>query len=106
MLIPNLILFLDYDVILRLHDSVMMSFLVFFSISKTTCVRIVGVAPNDAEYMIFYLSSIHYLLISRSENDLIQKNVFFCIRSYATIPQCPQEENQIKIYFSGLNHYE
>jgi len=48
----------------------------FFSISKTTCVRIVGVATNDAEYMISYLSSIHYLAVSSSEKDLIQKNVF------------------------------
>jgi len=54
----------------------MTSFLAFFYNSKTTCVRIVGIAPNDAEYMISYLSSIYYLVISPSENDLIQKNVF------------------------------
>jgi len=62
----NLIVFLDYDVILRLHDAVMTSFLAFFSISKTTCVKIVGVAPNDAEYN----------CLQSSEKDFIQKNTF------------------------------
>jgi len=78
----NLILFLDYAVILRLHDAVMTTFLVFFPIIlKTTCVRIVGVAPNDAKYMISYPSSIHYLVVSPLEKDLIQKNVFFALEA-------------------------
>ena len=50
-LITNLILFFDYDVIVRLHDALMTSFLLFFFISRTTCVGIVGITPNDAEYM-------------------------------------------------------
>ena len=55
-LITNLILFFDYDVILRLHDALMTS-------------RIVGITPNDAEYMISYLSSMHYECVSLSEKD-------------------------------------
>ena len=68
-LITNLILFFEYDVILTVHDALMTSFLLFFSISKTTCVRIVGVTPNDAEYMISYLSSMHYVVVSPLEKD-------------------------------------
>jgi len=74
-LITNLILFLHYDVILRLHDAVMASFLVFFSILKSTCVRIVDVASKDAEYMISCRSSIHNLVVSS------QKNVFFALEA-------------------------
>jgi len=33
----------------------------------------VGVAPSDAEYVISYLYSIHYLDVSPLKNDLIQK---------------------------------
>ena len=61
--------FFYYDVILTLHDALMTSFLLFLSISKTACVRIVGVTPNDAECMISYLSSIHYIVVSPSEKD-------------------------------------
>jgi len=46
-----------YDVILMLHDTVMSSFLVCFYISKSTCVRIVGVARKDAEYTFFIRTS-------------------------------------------------
>ena len=66
-LITNLILFFDYDVIF------------FCFMSKTTCVRMVEVAPNDAEYMISYLSSIHYLVVSPSEKELIQKSIFLSV---------------------------
>ena len=46
----------------------------------------VEVAPNDAEYMITYLSSTQYLVVSPSEKELIQKNLFFALDASATIP--------------------
>ena len=69
-----------YDVIMTLHAAVMTSFFYCFAyISKTTYVRNVEVAPNDAEYMISYLSSIQYLVVSPSEKELIQKNLFLSV---------------------------
>ena len=74
-LITNLILFFDYDVILRLHDAVMTSFFAIFFISRTTCVRIVGITPNDAEYMISLRGRISFRRLS-------PKKCRFCARSY------------------------
>ena len=31
--------------------------------------RIVGITPNDTDYMISYLSSMHYVVVSPSEKD-------------------------------------
>ena len=63
---------------MTLYAVVMTSFFAVF-ISKITWVRIVEIAPNDAEYMISYLSSTQYLVIFPSEKELIQKNVFFAL---------------------------
>ena len=78
-LITNLVLFFDYDVIVRLHDALVTSFLLFFFISRTTCVGIVGITPNDADYMTSYLSSMHYAVVSPSEKNQFQENVVFAL---------------------------
>jgi len=59
----------------------MISFLLFFSTSKTIRVKIVSVTPNNVEYRISYLSSIHYFVVSLSEKILIQKNFFFAFEA-------------------------
>ena len=82
-LITNLILLFHNDVILTLHDALMTSFLIFFLISKTTCARIVGVAPNDAECMISYLVfNVLYRRICFRKRLNPEKR--FCTRSFTT----------------------
>ena len=81
-LITNLIIFFDYDVILRLHDAVMTSFFAIFFISRTTCVRIVGITPNDAEYMISLRGRISF------RRRLSPKNVVFALEAMC-IPTIP-----------------
>ena len=35
-----------------------------------------GITPNDAEYMISYLSSMHYVVVSPSEKNELQRTSF------------------------------
>ena len=76
-LITNLILFFNYDVILRVHASIVcVIFRLFCHISRTTYRRTLKFTSNDAESTISYKCSVHKKSLSATENKLYAKNGF------------------------------
>ena len=76
-LITNLILFFNYDVILRVHASIVcVIFRLFCDISRTTYSRTLKFTSNDAESTISYKCSVDKKSLSTTENKLYAKNGF------------------------------
>ena len=84
-LTTNLILFFNYDVILRVHASIVcVIFRLFCDISRTTYRRTLKFTSNDAESTISYKCSVDKKSLSATENKLYAKNGFAhicCINS-------------------------
>ena len=73
-LITNLLLFFNYDVILRVHASIVcVVFRLFCDISLTTYRTILKFTSNDAESTISYKCSVHKKSSSATENKLTKK---------------------------------
>ena len=76
-LITNLILFFNYDVILRVHASIVrIIFRLFCDISLTTYGRTLNFTSNDAESTISYKCCVDKKSLSSAENKLYAKNGF------------------------------
>ena len=75
-LITNLIFF-NYDVILRVHASIVcVIFRLLCGISRTTYRRTLKFTSNDAESTISYKCSVDKKSLSATENKLYAKNGF------------------------------
>ena len=76
-LIRNLILFFNYDVVLRVHASIVcVIFRLFCDISPTAYRRTLKFTPNDAESTISCKCSVDKKSLSATENKLYAKNGF------------------------------
>ena len=77
LLITNLILFFNYDVILRVHASIVcVIFWLFCDISLTTYRRALKFTSNDAESTVSYKCSVDKKSLTATENKLYAKNGF------------------------------
>ena len=98
-LITNLILFFNYDVILRVHASIVcVIFRLFCDISRTTYRRTLKFTSNDAESTIFYECSVDRKSLSATENKLYAKNGFAhicCINKQYTNLHIAQHQKRI-----------